>query len=594
MARLDNLDYEANGVTTNYEIVAEIAPLFNTTTAYAAGDTVIKDGHLYRFNTAHTAGAWIGTDADEITVGEELTSHGADITELKADLSYITGNTLIPVIAYNKYIDLSGTTADINVPSASGSGFRYSVAACEEGDMFTVSAEGGNSPRAWGFIDSSGNIISKADASVTVTDLVLKAPNDAAYLVINTKSDSKSFYGVLIKKVVTDLTHGAKALASSIDVIEELNGSYTPSYVGSYKAYTKVLTSGRKYLMILTGTNVVGKTTMQLLKNGSWTGTADKKSFPSGYYRVFEPTTDGCVPAFYATETGSTIAYSSQLYDVTDIVINAEVVETIYQFSLNPVSSFEIVTKLDAALNDNLWYGKNVLAIGDSLTAGGQWITSFVSVLGSIVYKHAKGGLGMIPLVNGENGIDGDYSDTTLLKPLSIDDVTGKDLIIFYAGYNERGKPDGEIGDVYNPSDGTGNTIAGLLQYVINRIYEVLASANNLTCRVAIITPHCGGKYQYIDADGYTEYPSGSGRTMLTMANIMVDVANYNSLPCLNLWKTSGINKNTWTVFSASPTPTNPDGTGDVPYPQNRDQLHLSDTGYYYLGKRIADWVKGI
>lgn len=91
MARLDNLDYEVNGGTVNYEIVPEIAPLFNATTAYAAGDQVIHEGIRCKFTTAHPAGAWIGTDVEEMpTVAEELTSHGADITNLKADLSELS------------------------------------------------------------------------------------------------------------------------------------------------------------------------------------------------------------------------------------------------------------------------------------------------------------------------------------------------------------------------------------------------------------------------------------------------------------------------------------------------------------------------
>ena len=66
------IDQVSLGETT-YELVPEIASLFDTTKAYNVGDCVIKDAVLYRFTVAHAAGAWIGTDAEEITVGEELT-----------------------------------------------------------------------------------------------------------------------------------------------------------------------------------------------------------------------------------------------------------------------------------------------------------------------------------------------------------------------------------------------------------------------------------------------------------------------------------------------------------------------------------------
>lgn len=75
MAKLDQIEIDG----TLYEVVPEIAPLFSTLTAYAAGDCVIKDAVLYRFKTAHAAGAWIGTDADAIEVGKELTGLKQDL-----------------------------------------------------------------------------------------------------------------------------------------------------------------------------------------------------------------------------------------------------------------------------------------------------------------------------------------------------------------------------------------------------------------------------------------------------------------------------------------------------------------------------------
>lgn len=58
-----------------YEIVSEIAPLFNTSTAYAVGDYVIKDAVLYRFKTAHAAGkSWKSTEVVSTTVANELKS----------------------------------------------------------------------------------------------------------------------------------------------------------------------------------------------------------------------------------------------------------------------------------------------------------------------------------------------------------------------------------------------------------------------------------------------------------------------------------------------------------------------------------------
>ena len=47
------------------EAVGEI-PEFSASTAYSKGDKVIHGGSLYEFTAAHAAGAWTGTDAEEI------------------------------------------------------------------------------------------------------------------------------------------------------------------------------------------------------------------------------------------------------------------------------------------------------------------------------------------------------------------------------------------------------------------------------------------------------------------------------------------------------------------------------------------------
>ena len=41
-------------------------PAFSATAAYSKGDKVIYDGKLYEFSAAHAAGAWTGTDVEEI------------------------------------------------------------------------------------------------------------------------------------------------------------------------------------------------------------------------------------------------------------------------------------------------------------------------------------------------------------------------------------------------------------------------------------------------------------------------------------------------------------------------------------------------
>lgn len=223
----------------------------------------------------------------------------------------------------------------------------------------------------------------------------------------------------------------------------------------------------------------------------------------------------------------------------------------------------------------NIWYGKNVLVIGDSLTAAGVWQTKLADNLGMNVSTHALGGIGYVQMLAGS-------ADGTL-PPLQSTQVKDKDLIIIAGGYNHRAGEVGSVGDLY-PAQ---STTIGMLQYLINGVYDLLNFVGNLECRVVVVAPHCAGAYEYIPVNWDGEYPVGSGRTGETVANGIIACAEYNRIACLDLFHTSGINKFTWSIFAASAVA---EENGVV-----KDQLHLnSEVGYPYLGDRISQWVKTI
>ena len=49
-----------------------LAPAFSASTNYAAGQHVTNNGKVYRFNTAHTAGAWVASEVTEVKLGNEI------------------------------------------------------------------------------------------------------------------------------------------------------------------------------------------------------------------------------------------------------------------------------------------------------------------------------------------------------------------------------------------------------------------------------------------------------------------------------------------------------------------------------------------
>lgn len=88
MAKLDNFIIDG----TTYEIVPEIAPLFNESDSYSVGDCVIKDAVLYRFTANHT-GAWTGNDAEVIEVADRLNKVSDSVApEFNVSTSYAAGS----------------------------------------------------------------------------------------------------------------------------------------------------------------------------------------------------------------------------------------------------------------------------------------------------------------------------------------------------------------------------------------------------------------------------------------------------------------------------------------------------------------------
>lgn len=89
MAKLDKFIID----NTTYELVPEIAPLFNSATSYSVGDCVIHDAVLYKFTANHAAGAWTGNDVEAIEVADRLNKISDSVApEFSASASYTAGS----------------------------------------------------------------------------------------------------------------------------------------------------------------------------------------------------------------------------------------------------------------------------------------------------------------------------------------------------------------------------------------------------------------------------------------------------------------------------------------------------------------------
>lgn len=297
-------------------------------------------------------------------------------------------------------------------------------------------------------------------------------------------------------------------------------------------------------------------------------------------------------------------------------------------------------SEIASAGSSNKWRGKRLLAIGDSITSQKYWQKRVGELLSMEVRTHAKGGIGIIQMVDGDGsgdapeGYDPDSFGTSTIYKLNEADVTGVDIIILMGFYNTRNavlSNKGELTDMY-PNQ---NTWYGQMNYAIKRVYEELENANNSNCKVVLCSAHKYGKYPYIDKTAYED-----GDPLLEATK---DIANRHSLFLIDLMHNGNINMYNWDKFQNSSSPYNPnyipsDGVNDgtnkpfesldvapsaaansgkyitianvtgsyksdgenwvkqsnYPFPWNGDQLHLNQAGGYRLGDYIAGQLLGI
>lgn len=84
-------------------IIADIAPVFSTATAYTTGQLVMYEGQLYKFTADHAAGAWSTLDTTTTTVAAEIVAAGGDISALTARVNTIVGDLAPAFAASNSY-----------------------------------------------------------------------------------------------------------------------------------------------------------------------------------------------------------------------------------------------------------------------------------------------------------------------------------------------------------------------------------------------------------------------------------------------------------------------------------------------------------
>lgn len=159
-----------------------LAPAFDSTKSYVAGQYVTYNGGVYRFTTAHS-GSWVAADATAVNIGGEL--YG-----VKRALAFETGNEIVDDWDNGKYYKTNSTTTNIDLSTkTSTAGYACTYRACSPGDIFYYTGYGTSSARSWAFLKSNGDIISRASAGWFSKEK-LTAPANAAYVIFNIYTSS--------------------------------------------------------------------------------------------------------------------------------------------------------------------------------------------------------------------------------------------------------------------------------------------------------------------------------------------------------------------------------------------------------------------
>lgn len=369
MAYLDKIQIQG----TTYDIQDSdgrkmiATPYESQTYPVAVGAYCIYDNKLYRCNTAiSTSETWTAAHWTEAKVGDEVAS-------LKSALYDTTGTQPI-TFTEGKYVNTGvsvGSTVDQTM--VDNASWRCAIVDCSEGDSFVLNLKGGNSPRAWCFVDSDSKALSVATNGVVASGLFITAPANASKLILNDNNrGAKASYKHPIKEVYNRIEKDEGHLSDLQDQTDFVfNGISLPVSSTGVKYQKFAILSGHVYTVenrsnqicaVYTGNTTSGDT-VQTVSVGLAAGKLTKftASANANYIRVY----------FSSTPSGNIVCYDnvSELNAMADSIPTKKSNANEYQIARN-----------NATNSNGITYSWN----GDACTVTGTATAlSYISLAGS-------------------------------------------------------------------------------------------------------------------------------------------------------------------------------------------------------------------
>lgn len=424
-------------------------------------------------------------------------------------LSRITGNKEIQFSnpSSRLYIITNGSTINPNNPSVSTvEGRKYAVVECEPGDVFTLTCSSATYPRAWAFGDANNNNIACARNFANSTNIVIVAPENAAYLVINALNDDKCYRGNLVNTHISDIDSRVKSNTKNINCggsnvfdpnsSEIENGGF---YTFSSSAATLVWNANASYSETGYMSVEPGKSFCAIYADsGTETRNIPFLFFDKNKQLINEytnPSESIKVPIDAAYLRVPVLTARKQYF----VVLLGETYQGEYvepyitpKAKINSIQS-QIDVILSQRATGEQWNGKTWYAYGTSITANngstvttGKYPAYLAEMSGMVLTNKGIGGGGI--------GNFGAYSTGQVYNAIcnTSDGKTSADLITLETGANDV-NADVPLGSVYDTGQ---TTLSGCLNDCLRYLQKNTNAQIVVTCSPASTTaPTASGKY---------------------------------------------------------------------------------------------------
>lgn len=190
---------------------ANLADAFSTSIAYAVDDYVLYNSKLWRFTTAHAAGAWNASHVAEVKAMDEVSDLKGDLSELETIVQRdFDCNDVTPSLSPGGYTGSVGSAIGEN----SDTNWRRCSVSVSEGELYKISFRTLNisGPITYIWLCNQNNIIQEIIQLTTINNTIIEKT------IVIAENISRIYVRSYIKDVDIILT--IEKISSSIDEIK--------------------------------------------------------------------------------------------------------------------------------------------------------------------------------------------------------------------------------------------------------------------------------------------------------------------------------------------------------------------------------------